>query len=334
MIGRRWLGCFVLVTGLIGLVGSRAFVQAGDDKAKWEWKAFDKNKDKKYDPFYQILSTKTNQTMKVADMEIKQEQNQQFYVKWTPSEPDKDGNWVVTQQIIGVKMDIDIGGNKITYDSTGQQPPKNPMSEFFDALQKAELKFYIKPADFSIVKIEGAEEFRKKLSTANPQNSKLHDNILSEASLKQMAEPTWQAFPTEKVRAEKEFKDKGTWKKTNTLDLGPIGIYDFTNTYTVGKDTKVTIESDVEYKVQTKDAKKEGLPFVIKSGKLKTKKGEGYAQFDKDRGRFKDSKLDMTLEGDLSIDIGGMVTDVRLTQTQNSTVVTQDENPLEKKKGQ
>src|SRR5262245_46215096 len=117
MIGWRSLGCMVFVAGLVGLVSSRTFVYAQDDKDKLEWKAFDKNKDGKYDPFYQGLTTKTVQTMTVMNMDIKQEQNQTFYIKWTP-EAQVDGNWVVEQQIIGVKMDIDIGGNKIPYDST------------------------------------------------------------------------------------------------------------------------------------------------------------------------------------------------------------------------
>jgi len=48
--------------------------------------------------------------MKVMGQDIVQNQDQTFWIKWTPgAEKDKDGNWVVEQEIIGVKMAIDIG---------------------------------------------------------------------------------------------------------------------------------------------------------------------------------------------------------------------------------
>src|SRR5579871_6860853 len=88
--------------------------------SKWEWKAFDKKVNPEY---YQTLETTTNQTMKVMSMEVKQVQSQTFYIKWTPQDPDAKGNWVVKQRIVDVKMDIDIGGNKIAYDSTAPGQP-------------------------------------------------------------------------------------------------------------------------------------------------------------------------------------------------------------------
>lgn len=325
MTGWRRLGSVLLLAG-VGLIASRLPVFAQDDK-DIQWKAFDKGSG----PFYQVLTTKTSQTMKVQQMDVKQEQNQTFYIKWTPGEPDQDKNWVVTQQIIGVKMDIDIGGNKISYDSTDEKAPKNPMSDFFDALTKAELKFHIKPADFSVIKIDGATEFIKKLSSTNPQIDTLLKAILSDSALKQMAEPTWAAFPNEADR--KKWDKNKTWKRESSLDLGPIGVYKFENTYNWGDKEKVKIESKLFYKEQTDPKKREGLPFTIKDGKLdgSTKGDSSYAIFDKAKGRFKESKIEMDLKGTLKIDIGGMETSVELTQTQVSTVESRDDNPLEKK---
>ena len=50
----------------------------------------------------------------------------------------------------------------------------------------------------------------------------------------------------------------------STLDLGPIGVYTFKNTYKWGDKDKVGIKSTLEYKEQTDAKKKEGLPFTIK----------------------------------------------------------------------
>ncbi|MBI3407421.1 MAG: hypothetical protein HY040_03570 [Planctomycetes bacterium] len=289
---------------------------AGD---RWEWKAFDP-KGKK---FIQKLFTKTNQKMTVMSQEINQNQEQTFYIEWTPKEM-KDKNWVVTQKIIGVVMKIDIGGNVISFSSLDQKQPNNPMTDFFNALMKLELTLTIDPANMTVKSIEGREEFIKKLSETNPQMQTLLKSILSEDALKQMAEPTWGAFPPQGNYAMK------TWNKKSELKLGPIGDYttDFDYTYD-GPDKlgeKISIKAKLDYKAPTASA---GLPFTIKEAKLNSKDGSGVAYFDKAKGRFSSSKMSMVLVGNLSIEVGGMVTPVALTQTQDATVETFDEAPAE-----
>src|SRR5688572_1518749 len=46
-----------------------------------EWKAFEKGKE-----FYQELTTKTTQTMKVMGQEVQQTQEQTFYIQWVPGD--------------------------------------------------------------------------------------------------------------------------------------------------------------------------------------------------------------------------------------------------------
>src|SRR5262249_13436719 len=98
----RWSTALFMLAGAALFASLPALAQ---DEAKWEWKAF--NKDAK--PFYQELKTDTTQVMKVMGQEVKQNQEQTFIISWTPLAP-KDGDWVVQQKIIGVKMKIDIGG--------------------------------------------------------------------------------------------------------------------------------------------------------------------------------------------------------------------------------
>ena len=105
--------------------------------------------------------------MKVMGQEISQKQKQTFYLKWT-AEDKKDGNYVVTQEIIGLKMNINIGGNTISYDSTEEKQPQNPMSDFFKALLGMKLKLTISPK-MKVINVEGQEEFIKKLGGTNPQ---------------------------------------------------------------------------------------------------------------------------------------------------------------------
>src|SRR5438876_7015317 len=138
---------------LVALLGLSAFGQDAD-AVKLEW-TFEKDK-----PFYQEMNTKTKQTMKIMAMDnITQNQDQTFIFSWTPDEQDKDKNWIITQKIEGVKMDIEIGGNKITYDSTNPTASTgNPLADFFKALVGSQFKLTISP-DMKVTKIEGRDAF-------------------------------------------------------------------------------------------------------------------------------------------------------------------------------
>jgi len=236
----------------------------------------------------------------------------------------KGDNYVVSQKIIGVKMTIDIGGNKIAYDSTEQNAPQNPMTDFFKALTQAELKLTINKNTMEVSDVEGADSLIEKLGGTNTQLLPLLKSILSKDALKQMAEPTWGAFPT------KEVKTGGTWSKDSRLDLGGIGIYKTKYTYTLqNEDAKqATVKIDAKLSYEAPNDKK-GLPFAIKSAKLDSSEGTGTATFDKVKGRIETSNIKMKLEGELDIEISNMSTKVALVQEQESSVKTMDSNPVQ-----
>jgi hypothetical protein len=282
------------------------------------FKAFDP----KGKPFYQEQTTKTTQKIKVMGQEVVQDQSQTFMILWTPKEmAGKD--YVVTQKIVGVKMNIDIGGNKISYDSTIPNQPKNPMTDFFIQLMKQELIFTISP-ELKVLKIEGREAFIKSLADINPQMKSLLDAILSTDALTKMAEPTWWAFPKGGSATKGQ-----TWTENSKLDLGPIGTYNTTFDFTYAGQGKVDIKTKLKYTAPTK---KEGLPFIIHEAELTSDNGSGEATFDFAKGRFSKTKLDMKLTGLLKIEVGNMTTTVSLSQNQEATTVTHDDNPWEKAK--
>jgi hypothetical protein len=365
----RWCGAFLFLMGVFSFVASPRLVgpvsaqekkddkgkdekkddtkkdeakkdEAKKDEKKAETKAETKTEAKKDDaaqgsvlkltafdadakPFFQELKTNTTQTMKVMGQEIVQKQDQTFVVEWIPKAKDKDGNYVVTQKIVGIKMNIDIGGNKISFDST-QKNQKNPMTDFFEQLLKQELEFHISP-DLSVKEIKGRDEFVKSLGETNPQMTALLKQILSQDALTKMAEPTWWALPTGPVT-----KDK-TWTKDSKLNLGPIGKYDTSFTFTyLGQDKnldKVGIKADLTYSAPT-EKEASGLPFTIKEAKLASKKpATGEALFDRSKGRFESSKMNMELGGTLTITVGNMNTDISLDQVQESVSKSTDTNP-------
>jgi hypothetical protein len=295
---------------------------AAGDKVELKWK-FEKDK-----PFYQEMTTKTQQEMKVMGMDVKQTQDQTFYFSWTFKEEDKDKNTVVTQKIEGVKLTINIAGNPITFDSANPTGANTALAEFFKALVGSEFKLTL-DKDMKVVKIEGRDDFLKKLTQANQQMEPLLKKILSEESLKQMADPTFGMTPPKAVA-------KGdTWTRDMKLSLGPIGSYKGTYKYTYeGLDdknknlAKIKVETTLNYEPPT-DAG-EGLPFRIKEAKLASKNAKGSILFDIQKGRLEKSENQLDLEGTLDIEIGGMATKVELKQTQSTTVNTSDTPQVKK----
>lgn len=289
---------------------------AAGDKVELKWK-FEKDK-----PFYQQMTTTTQQEMKVMGMEVKQTQEQTFDFSWTFKEEDKDKNSVIVQKIEGVKLKIDIAGNPITYDSANPTNANNALADFFKALVGTEFKLTV-DKNMKVIRVEGREEFLRKLTSANQQMEPLLKKILSEEAVKQMADPTFGIVPADPVA-------KGaTWKRDGKLNLGPIGSYKHSETYTLeGTDkdiAKIKVDTNLTYEKPTEGG--EGLPFKIKEANLTSKNPKGTAEFDIKKGRLESSNKELELEGTLDIEIGGIGTKVELKQKQTTTVKTSDTAP-------
>ncbi len=310
----RWLVALALVSLM-----APAFAQ--DSGAKLAWK-FEKDK-----PFYQEMTTKTEQTMKVMGSDIKQTQTQTFYFSWTPVKQEGD-NWEIKQKIEGVKMRIEIGGQPIEYDSTKEGQTSTALSDFFKQLVGSEFTLTV-DKNFKVTKIDGRDAFLKKLTNANPQMEALLKQILSEDALKEMADPTFAAVPN------KEVKKDEAWERTSKLDMGPIGRYENTYKYIYDgadkdKKGKIKVETTLKYFPPDEKATGGGLPFKIKSASLTSSDAGGNILFDPEKGRVDESNMHVRLNGDLKIEIGGQETAVKLDQTQTTTVKTSDTNPLKK----
>ena len=235
---------------------------AAQDKVNLTWKL---EKDK---AFYQEMTTSANQGMKVMGQDVTQKQTQTFYFSFTPTAQDSNGNWTVKQKIEGVKITIDINNNAVSYDSTNTATANNALSEFFKQLVGAEFTLTI-DKKFKVTKIEGRDAFLKKLTSANPQMESLLKQILSEDALKEMADPTFAAIPNKEVKKDEK------WKKESKLDMGPIGTYKNTFTYTYeGKNAdgktdaekkldKIKVETKLEYSPPKDQPADSTLPFKI-----------------------------------------------------------------------
>jgi hypothetical protein len=311
---------------LLALVAAPAF---GQD-AVLEWK-FAKDK-----PFYATMITSTTQNMTVTGTKVEQKQEQTFYFQWTPTKIDKDKNTVTLEQkIIGLKMNIDIGGSKIAYDSTAAKEnpvgaANNPLNRFFEALNNATFTITLDTKEMKVTNIEGHDKFVTKLTDANPSMKTLLEKILSKDALKDMNEPMFAALPGKKV-------SKGeNWKRTSTLDMGPIGKYETTYTYTFegpdkDKNQKIGVKTDLKYTKPSEQAAA-NLPFKIKDATLEAKDSTGTIVYDPNPlGMVKSIDMAMKLTGSLTIEIGQQSTQVDLSQDQTTKITLSADNPIKTK---
>jgi hypothetical protein len=286
-------------------------------------------------PFYQKMSTKTIQNIKVQGLDVGQNQEQTFFFKFEPIKQDGD-KWVVKQTIEGVQMKIDIAGNPVSYDSTSESAAagtNTALSDFFKALKGSQFTLTI-TKDCTVEKVEGRDEFVKKLVAANKQLEALLNRILGEEAMKQMADPSFGVVPKNPVKV----GDK--WDRTVKLTLGPLGTYENKYTFTYkkqdGDKAEIDVAVELKYSPPGPDQGGETLPFKIKGGKIEQvkddKSNKGTVIFNTKSGRIESSTIAVKMTGSLTLDIGGTTTEVSLTQDQTTEVQTQDKTYVPDKK--
>jgi hypothetical protein len=276
-------------------------------------------------PFYVEVTTQTRQTMKVQGNDVCQEQKQTFYYCYTPLRR-QGGGWVIRQTVEGVKMEIDVGGNKIAYDST-QLAANNPLADFFKALVGWETLLTLGP-DMKVSRVEGVEELRKKLAAANPQMGALLGQVLNEDTAREMSGDLFAVLPGRDV-----VRGDG-WARHSRLDMGPIGRYAVTHEYTHGGNdgplTRFQI-ANVVFRYEPPAADKAGgLPFLVKNANLKGKGATGRVLFDTVKGRVDRSEVTLEIQGGMTLTVGGQDTEVELQQVQKTTLRTSDASPIKK----
>jgi len=279
-------------------------------------------------PFYQEMITQTTQDTKVMGQNSTQSQKVTFYLSWNPVKQDEDGNWIVKQKIEGLKMENEIGGKPVTFDSTQKGAGAQPLSDFYNSLVGSEFTLTI-DKNMRITKIEGRDEFLKKLVKENPRSEPLLRIMLTDEALKQMSDPAFSVIPGKPV-------SRGDiWEKKASLDTGPIGSFDTNYKYTYegrAESRLQRIKVNTTLKYNPPDPNTGGtLPFKIVKGDLNSKESSGNILFDSAKGRMVKSDMTLRLSGTLTISIGGMASEVTLDQTQTTKIRMMDDNPIGQK---
>lgn len=316
----RYAVAAVAVVTLAAAVG-------GQDKQAFTPKF--KNDAGAFTTYYQKSSTTVLQTITVQQQALTQKQVSTFYYKWEPLRQEGD-KWIVKQTVEGLRMEIDISGNSIVYDTTQKDASgsaANPgLINFFKNLEGSTFTVTLNK-DFKVESVAQADRdaFLSKLAANNAQMDALLKKIMTEDALKQMCDPTMGMIPDAPQAV------GGTWARKTPLNLGPIGMYEVTYNFTYkgkqGDTDRVDVSAGLVY-TPPKDGG-EGLLFRITEGTLKTAdpgpgKSNGFMTYNPKTGRIEHVEINLEMTGDLKVLIGQTSTPVSLRQVQTTVIDTRD----------
>jgi hypothetical protein len=245
-------------------------------------------------------------------------QKQALYLRWAPLK--KDGNgWALRQKIEGIKADIDLGGAKVTFDSTRDKGPEGPLSDFYRALVGSELTVTLNK-DCKVRKVEGREELIEKQRGL----TEVVRQALNEPSLRVVGEAAFAGLPKAAVRP------GSSWTEKRTLELSTLGTYQVIYRYTYegkkGKFDKFAIAVEgLRKRPPPKGARDRAQ---IKKDDLKLTKSTGLLLFDREKGRSAHLDLRLKVEGRVTLVSGGQEKQVEVALTHLTTVKTTDTSPL------
>ncbi len=225
---------------------------------------------------------------------------------------------MLQQKVEGVRLDLDVGGNKIEYDSTKEGTANNPLAEFYKALVGAKLWVRL-DKDYKVEKVEGREQLVEKLGAANPKLRGLLRDLLSEGAWRQAAGASFVALPWHPVRP------GDSWTATGTTDLG-LGKWRTSYKYTyLGKRgglDRIRVDATLDA-----EAAGETSAFKIKAGRVKAQ-GTGVIDFDAARGRVVSLEMEQKTTARLTAANGDQDAPVEMEQTEKITVRTTDTSPV------
>jgi hypothetical protein len=161
-----------------------------------EWK-FEKGKS-----FYQTMTTTMEQTLGVVGNTVTSKQNETWGFKWTALKQDEKKNWLLTQRIEAVRMELDIGGNKMSYDS---QKPAGAAPKAFAAainpLVGAEFTVTLSP-EMEIIAFDVPAALIKRIGAVDPKMQPFVNHILGDDGIKQMAATSFGSLPNRRNKNE------------------------------------------------------------------------------------------------------------------------------------
>jgi hypothetical protein len=264
---------------------------------------------KEGETFFVETTNNSKQTMTFAGMKQDSDSESTTITKFKVLKVDKDAT-VIEQTIESIK-------NK----TSGGLPGAD---KIMDSMKGQTFKLTLN-AKGEVTKLEGYDEFIKKLGSDNDTTAKLLKSFMSEDTLKASAAENFAFLPDKPV-------NKGdSWKRTQSVPLGPLGTLKGETSYTYkgpGKDgEEISAEQSLAYSPPKEDDS--GLPFKITKGEMKADKASGTMVFDVTKGRLVRTDSTMKMKGSLTFEVAGTATTLDLEIQQTSKSRVSDKSPLD-----
>jgi hypothetical protein len=270
--------------------------------------------------FFQVITITTLQNMTSQGKSVSQLQSITYYTSWTPVKRDRD-TWQITFKIISLAFDVAVGGQRFTYSSWHDNHPTNQLTAYLRVVHK--LEFTLTVGDnLELLKIDGLDQVAKVLPT-NEQYLPLARAVLEE-SLKQVADPTNVALPTDLTAQGK------AWQRTTTIPAKPAN-WKLNSTFTRKdkQDDLILIEVQSKAVCQEPDASGVGKRAC---SSLKITNVSGEIKFDITKGRIEESVSRIQMVGKLWLDVGhGPTNEVEQAATHEIWVRTSGTKPVPKR---
>jgi RNA polymerase sigma factor (sigma-70 family) len=296
-------------------------------------------------PFYQKITTTTDQAWTGGGQEAKETQTQTFYVRYLPTNADGD-TWTVRQTIEGVVVEFaidkqrigpvaalfqDLGLRKPTlrYDSTTEAAaPADPFSAYFAALIGSEFTLTLNPRSGTVTRVEGRQRALDKMAKASrfgQQSERLLSQCLTEDALRQWAEGTFATLPG----AAKAAGD--SWQRPVAFAIHPPTVQvDSQATFTYeGKDPVDPKLEKIGVRYHWKEKPGPNNVFRLKEPDAKRDKPDGLLEYDARAGRVVRANLELGFSGSLT---GEAKAEVPFSLTQKRSFEIADSSQLPRKK--
>lgn len=277
---------------------------------------------------YVRTQTSMDQTQNINGMEIVTAMQQTVTTEREIRQPDDKGQAQFRDRTLRLQMKMKAGPlAEYSFDSLSKDNDRQSIlglaaTPTMEALSGAQVDVVLNDRG-EVQSVKGLKEVLESALAGNPQAAQFAGAAASEDGAKMSYTEYFVPLP------EKALSPGDTWEKPVVLALGQLGKAEGKTKFTyAGVKTsdgrqlhQIDFTPDISVDLDTKTDQ-----YKL-AGKLTTSAGSGTALFDLEKGELVSRTSELTMKGDLAIEIGGMSIPLRMQQTQKTTVTKLDGPP-------
>ncbi|WP_066627559.1 DUF6263 family protein [Labilibacter marinus] len=286
------LTCIALILGATALTAQKTSIQL---------------KLKKGDVYTQQTEMNNTMNQQMMGQSINMDQKMTMIHNLTVVDVLNTGNFVVEQAYVQVKMDMDMNGQKTTFDTENTENT-NPALAPLNKMKEAKIRFEVSP-NGTISNITGLSEMMNSISSNNPQVGGMIKNMANESTLA----AAFSYLPKEKVAKGDSY--------TNSIKLNEMFDMEIASKYTVsainGNVVNLNLASDISFAPE-EPITQNGMKMDIKA----TGNQNGTFEINKKDGMATSSSIKQLMDMTMSMKNPQNGEDINIPMKLNSTIST------------